>query len=245
LEWVKETLNWQSASRTHVGMVRKVNEDALLERPDLGLWAIADGMGGHDAGQFASQLVVSELNQVTRTADDNAVESAVRDRLQAANSALRSASKDVAGQRIMGSTIVVLMALGEQGIGLWAGDSRLYRLRDHNLEQLTRDHSQVQEWIDEAVLSPEQAHRHPSANVITRAVGADDDLQIDKVNFPTQSGDVYLLCSDGLTNSVEEREIVTVLDGADPTDAVRALVHMALLGGARDNVTLIVVTARA
>ncbi len=238
-------LRWASASRTHIGMVRKVNEDALLDRPDLQLWAVADGMGGHFAGDYASRCVVEALNKVQGSADLRAFEANVRQQLEAVNRSLRQEAKRKSGNTVIGSTAVVMLASGVKGVCLWLGDSRLYRLGATGLSQITRDHSQVQDWVDQGKLSAREAEEHPFANVITRAIGAHDQLQVDRAAFEIGAGDVFLLCSDGLTRAVHDPEIHQILSDADEIEAVNALTHLALVRGATDNVTLVVAAAHA
>ncbi|MFK3974374.1 PP2C family protein-serine/threonine phosphatase [Pseudomonas sp. NPDC087358] len=237
-----ETLRYCSASYSHVGMVRQINEDAFLESPENGLWVIADGMGGHAAGDYVASLIVDALRHIT-TADalpDYAC--ALRCALTQVNSAVRQETLR-RGLGVMGSTVVVLAVHANQGMCLWAGDSRLYRLRDGQLQGLSRDHSYVQELQDSGLLSEAEARVHPRANVITRAVGVDDALDLAVINLDILPGDTYLLCSDGLNKTAEDHEIRDVLGHADPYQVVRSLVHLGLTRGAPDNITAIVVKA--
>jgi len=234
------TLHWSSASRTHVGMVRKLNEDACLESAGHGIWAVADGMGGHAAGDFASQSVVDALAATPKPASLGALVDEVQRHLQAVNQRLF----DEAGKRreqIIGSTAVVLLAYGDHAVSVWAGDSRVYRYRQGELTQLTRDHSQVEELVAQGLITREQAEHHPSSNVITRAVGVAENLELDSEMFEVQEGDVFLLCSDGLYNEVNDSEIKESLAVGDCQYSCDLLVDRALARGARDNVTVVVV----
>jgi len=236
----KTDLHWSSASRTHVGMVRKLNEDACLELAGSGIWAVADGMGGHAAGDFASQSVVDVLAAIPKPASLGALVSEVHQRLQAVNQKL----SDEAGKRreqLIGSTVVALLAYGNHAVSVWAGDSRVYRYRQGELTQLTRDHSQVEELVAQGLITPEQAEHHPASNVITRAVGVANTLELDSDMFEVQEGDVFLLCSDGLYNEVTEPEIKQSLVVGDCQYSCDLLVDRALARGARDNVTVVVV----
>lgn len=235
---------WSSAGRSHVGMVRAINEDACLAMPELGLWAVADGMGGHEAGDVASQMIMENLQALGTPQTWEAFRDAVREALQTVNQRLREESAQHYQHRTIGSTVVVLLAYGEQCACLWVGDSRIYRLRDNQLEQLTRDHSHVQELVDQGMLTPEEAHRHPLANVITRAVGSADQLDIDEAVYPLQAGDLFLLCSDGLNKAVPDEEITRLLtySSHNVQEAVQAFIHLALMRDASDNVTSIVVS---
>ncbi|MDS4025602.1 MAG: protein phosphatase 2C domain-containing protein [Candidatus Contendobacter sp.] len=239
----KSSFQWSSADRSHVGMVRAINEDACLALPERGLWAVADGMGGHEAGDVASQMVIETLQQIKPPTNWPDFLEAVRESLRDVNRRLREESAQRYQHRTIGSTVVVLIAYEAQCACLWVGDSRIYRLRDGQLRQLTRDHSHVQELVDQGLIAPENAHRHPLANVITRAVGSADELQIDEVVHPLQAGDLFLLCSDGLNKTVGDEEIARLLAHSDHNcqEAVKAFIHLALMRDANDNVTTVVV----
>ena len=239
----KPPFQWSSAGRSHVGMVRAINEDACVALPELGLWAVADGMGGHEAGDVASRLIVETLQQTPPPTDWPSFLNSVRERLSEVNRQLREESAQRYQHRTIGSTVVVLAAYEGQCACLWVGDSRIYRLREGHLQQLTRDHSHVQELVDQGLIAPEEAHRHPLSNVITRAVGSADELCIDEVNHPLRVGDMFLLCSDGLNKTVSDEEIARLLahSGHNCQEAVKAFIHLALMRDASDNVTTVVV----
>lgn len=239
----QQTFRWSSAGRSHVGMVRAINEDACLVLPEVGLWAVADGMGGHEAGDIASQMIVETLQRIAPpSAWDNFLESA-RESLRDVNLRLREESAQRYQHRTIGSTVAVLLIHGDRCACLWVGDSRIYRMRDGQLQQLTRDHSHVQELVDQGLISSEDAHRHPLANVITRAVGSADDLLIDEAVYPIRAGDTFLLCSDGLNKTVSDEEIARLLAHSNDNcqEAVKAFIHLALMRDASDNVTTVVV----
>lgn len=228
----------QSAARSHVGRVRGLNEDACLARPDLGIWAVADGMGGHDSGDYASALIVRELGRVRRPTSARELLHDVDQTLARCNQALLERGRD---GELSGSTIVALLVFEGNYAAIWAGDSRLYRLRHGRLEQLTRDHSYVQELVDSGQLTPQQARTHPLANRITRAIGAEVELRLDVVGGRLEPEDRYLLCSDGLTGMVGNDAIAAIMADADPEAAVDRLIEAALAAGGSDNVTAIVV----
>jgi protein phosphatase len=235
-------IRWTSASRSHTGLVREVNEDACLEQPECGLWAVADGMGGHTLGEFASRLAVRSLSDLRVP---QSLEQFVEDAdecLQGANRRLRreAALRDVP---IIGTTIVALLASGRQCACLWAGDSRIYLFRAGRLRLLTRDHSQI-----EAVRSRRHANlddtlHRPPANLITRALGAADTLEIDRATVEVVDGDVFLLCSDGLSNELSELAIEQALLPGNCRQASQALLDLALQRGGHDNITAVVVRA--
>jgi serine/threonine protein phosphatase PrpC len=234
---------YASASGTSPGAVRSRNEDAMLERPDVGLWAVADGMGGHRAGDRASAMIVQALDRLHGPIGAPALLAQVRQRLEYVHRRLRS-DREATGVS-SGSTVVVLLAAGGHYCCLWAGDSRLYRLRDGRLTQVTRDHSHVQTLIDSGALSPEEARDHRMANIVTRAVGVGEDLALAKCNERLHPNDVFLLCSDGLTKAVGDAEIAAKLAQACMQCAVRDLLDLALDHRADDNVTAVAVRVRA
>jgi len=239
----QQTFRWSSAGRSHVGMVRAINEDACLVLPEVGLWTVADGMGGHEAGDIASQMIVEALQRIVPPSDWESFLSSVREGLRDVNRRLREESAQRYQHRTIGSTVAVLLIHGDRCACLWVGDSRIYRMRDGQLQQLTRDHSHVQELVDQGLISAEDAHRHPLANVITRAVGSADDLLIDEAVYPIQADDTFLLCSDGLNKTVSDEEIARLLAHSDDNcqEAVKAFIHLALMRDASDNVTTVVV----
>jgi serine/threonine protein phosphatase PrpC len=232
---------WVSAFRTHTGPVRKVNEDACLEAPDIGLWAVADGMGGHEAGQTASGMIVESLSALRETTPCPDLTAAAGATLTAVNTALRKISESQFEGRTIGSTVAVFIANGNTATCLWAGDSRVYRLRGGLLEQITQDHSHVQDLVRNGVLSAEEARNHRLSNIITRAVGADTELELDCEELQIEKEDVYLLCSDGLNKVIEDAEIAQVLEQGTCEEIVNALIHLCLVRNVSDNVTVGVV----
>lgn len=233
-------LKFLSVGRTHVGCVRALNEDALLNRPDIGLWAVADGMGGHEGGEIASAMVVDALGDVSNFETGHAFRDAVSQSLTQVNAALMRLSVE---RGTMGSTVVSMLAHERHYACLWAGDSRAYLYRSGALKRLTRDHSLVQEMVDNGTLSEERARTHPRANVITRAVGAREAFEAESVFGAMHPGDRFLLCSDGLTGVVTDREIAEAMIRAPLEAAAERLLDQALARGAPDNVTLVLVAA--
>lgn len=242
---VTRTSKWCAVSRTHKGMVREQNEDACIELSDKGIWAVADGMGGHVHGEMASHWVTEALRRVEPPGNLDDFIAVTSRQIGDVNASLRrQAIENFAGQ-LLGSTVVVLLALDERCACLWAGDSRAYLFRDNELVPLTQDHSMVNELVSTGVLSREQATNHPDANVVTRAVGGADELTLDVVRVNAQPTDAFLLCSDGLTNEVPEEEIIKILRIQTPEQAVSSLVDLALDRGGHDNVTVVLVKACA
>ena len=231
-----------SSSFSHVGMVRQVNEDACLDLAEAGLWLVADGMGGHAAGDFVSNLLVDSLRAIPAAERfDNYVE-AICQGVARVNSEVRLEAAR-RGVETMGATLVLLLARDDRAVCLWAGDSRLYRLRDGRLESISHDHSYVQELLDSHLLSASEARAHPMANVVTRALGVAEVLELERVSLHVQPGDSFLLCSDGLNRTAEDHELAEVLRHPDPYEVVRSLVHLGLTRGAPDNITALVVKA--
>lgn len=233
-------ISWVTASATDVGKKRKINEDSLLVRPEIGLWVVADGMGGHAAGDVASNAVIYPLQQIERHDSLSSFVEDVEATFILVNQQLRDYAQDQLEGRTLGSTVVSLILSPRTGVCLWAGDSRLYRLRAGQLTRLSRDHSAVQEMVDAGAITQAEADSHPKSNVITRAVGGNDVLCVDSAVFAPEVGDTFLLCSDGLYNEVCEDSIRRKLS-LSPDEAVAKLMDEALANGGRDNVSIVVV----
>jgi serine/threonine protein phosphatase PrpC len=234
-----KTVGWRSAGKSHVGAVRTLNEDAFLDRPDQGIWAVADGMGGHEAGDKASISVVTALAMVSEASSLSKLIGDAKVRLGTVNDVLRAMAGNQAGT--IGTTVVALMSQGTHVALLWAGDSRAYLYRRGQLTQLTLDHSRVQELIDHGLIEPDEASEHPEANIITRAIGVSPAVEFDTKIVEAEPGDSYLLCSDGLYRSVEESEIARCLELPGCNDACQELIGKALDGGGSDNISVIVI----
>jgi protein phosphatase len=233
---------WTSACRSHPGKVREINEDSYLDQPEHELWAVADGMGGHTLGEFASGLAVQSLKGLP-AADDLAQRvDAARERLLETNRRLRAEALR-RETPLIGTTIAALLASGRRCACLWAGDSRIYLYRDGRLRQLTRDHSHLEAARSRHLGDVEDTLIMPRANLITRALGCEDTLQIDEVTIELLDNDMFLLCSDGLSNEVNELSIEQALLTGICSMACDALVDMALEREARDNITALVVSA--
>ncbi len=233
-------MGFDCAVRTHVGCRRRMNEDAVLSRPELGVWAVADGMGGHEAGEVASALVVEGLAGLDPGLALPQRAAAAGRALEGVNDALQALA---GGRRTIGSTVVAVLADERAFVCIWAGDSRVYRVRGGGLQQLTRDHSLVQELVDLGEIDAAEAEGHPNANVITRAVGVDATLKLDLVEGDVRPGDVFLLASDGLTRLMSDDELRIGLQ-ADGLEATADLfLDTCLERGAPDNVSLVILRA--
>lgn len=233
---------FECVSRTDVGLRRKVNEDSLLVRTERGLWAVADGMGGHEGGDVASAKVTEALMRLPVLYGlDNLVDSAI--------AALKQVNRELVDmatgreQRTIGSTVVGLAIADGRFRCFWAGDSRAYLLRGDQITQLTRDHSLVQDLVNAGMLDPEEAEGHPNANIITRAVGVAQELKVDTVDGDVKQGDQFLLASDGLTRLVDAAELAATLSSNGPAEAADLLIETVLSRGAPDNVSIIIAKA--
>lgn len=226
------------AGLTHKGLVRERNEDSILTDPSGVLWAVADGMGGYGHGDVASDIVIEKLTHVL---DDTRAAQALRARLCEANADILARSAK-AGQ--MGSTVVVMLVQNSTATIVWVGDCRAYLLRDRSLRLLTRDHTVVQDMVDQGLLGDDQRAHHPERHVITRAIGVVPEVEIDAASVPLVAGDRLLLCSDGLTACLGDQAITRhMLAAATPEAVCDALVIAALDGGAPDNVSVVSVFA--
>jgi PPM family protein phosphatase len=224
---------------SHRGLRRQLNEDSLVVTGNL--FAVADGMGGHEAGEVASRICVETLAAgVNRVRDDLTAEQ-LQQLMVAADDAIRQVAESRAGTTLAGVAIV------REREGLYwmvfnVGDSRVYRLSDGRFSQVSVDHSEVQELVDGGYLNPQEARHHPRRHVITRALGTGEASEADFWMLPVHDGDRLMICSDGLTSEVEDDQILQELSTRHaPQDAVDALIGRALHGGGRDNITVIVV----
>ena len=233
-------MSFECVSRTHVGLRRKVNEDSILVRTERGLWAVADGMGGHEAGDVASAMVVEALRKLPIVYGlDELVESAIV-AIRQVNGELIGLAQAEARPTTIGTTIVGLAVADGQFRCFWAGDSRAYRIRNGQIRRLSRDHSLVQDLVDAGMLKSEEAEHHENANIITRAVGVAEDLQVDSSSGEAAAGDIFLLGSDGLTRLVNDDELLDVLLSKPSEEAADNLLEMVLARGAPDNVSIII-----
>ena len=236
-------LSWHSYGITNVGKVREYNEDSLLQRSEAGMWAVADGMGGHHTGDVASQMIVSTLDNIHEGQPLHRLVNDIENRLIQVNEKLIKKAEESYVPITIGSTVAMMVACGRFCVYLWAGDSRLYRQREGELRQLTTDHSQVQHYIELGLINAEDATKHPHRNIITRAVGATKKFFLDMDIQEMRKGDRYLLCSDGLNKHLADSELADILQQG-PAATERTcweLIELTLLRGASDNVTAIII----
>jgi len=233
---------WRSAARTDTGKVRARNEDAFLAQPEQGLWVVADGMGGHQNGALASRLIVEYLAEPSE-GDLQQRLTELRKRLHDLNRRLGQELTVTAAQPdpVIGSTVVALLIEDDRAACIWAGDSRCYLWRGSRLYQLSRDHSLLQQLIDEQQLSPAEAARHPAAHALTRAIGASEELKLEILELDVLPGDAFLLCSDGLYQGLSADALGAALNLPSPLLALNRLFQQALDGPARDNLSAVVI----
>jgi serine/threonine-protein phosphatase Stp1 len=234
----------RSWSASHAGTKRSHNEDAYVDRPDMGMFAVADGAGGHQAGEVASGMIAEALEAIPSELSAAELLAEVRLAIERTHVALREEAARRGPDVVVASTVVVMLARGDHFACLWAGDSRAYLLRGGVLRQITRDHSLVQELLDAGAIGPDEVMNHPRGNVITRAVGAEvDDFVLDKVSDRLVPGDRFLLCSDGLCKTVPEDQLAELLAAPNGTSPSESLVEAALMLQVTDNVTAVAVEA--
>jgi serine/threonine protein phosphatase PrpC len=235
------------AARTDVGMIRSGNEDnyAVNATSERGLFIVADGMGGHAAGEVASEMAVQTVEREltgVRDLDDDRTTGKLTEAVKKANRTIHDRTITEVDKQGMGTTASVLLLTTTKYMIGQVGDSRVYLLRDGALQQLTKDHSYVQEQVDAGFLTPEQARYHPYSNVITRCVGASPEVEPDVYAGEARVGDLYLVASDGLTGMVDDRRLqMLLMSRAEPERKVHALIAEANGRGGLDNITAIVV----
>jgi len=227
-------------AKTHVGHKRKINEDAVLALPDHDIWVVSDGMGGHEAGDYASRLITDSIATIPIGLEPTARMHALRDVVQAAHRMIVQEA-ETRGRGVIGATIVALMMANQHFVAIWAGDSRIYRLRDGMIEMLTTDHSAVAELVLAGKMSWDEAEQHPQSNAITRAVGVGDELELDKIRGEVLPGDRFLICSDGLTKYATFGILRDTLSDYPIETVSEQLIQIALTGGGADNISVIVV----
>jgi protein phosphatase len=230
----------EAGAATHVGKVRRQNEDNYLVATRRGLWAVADGMGGHEAGDVASRVVVEELDAIAPPATAAELLASCESHLISANSRLKKLAT-ARGGALIGATVAVLLIFDAFYAGVWSGDSRIYRIRRRRIEQISVDHTEVQELISEGKLSVAEARAWPRRNVITRAIGVHDNPELEIKGGTLEPGDVFVICSDGLTAHVEDDEILALASAHRPQRACDLLIALTLERGAVDNVTVVAV----
>ena len=243
---ISKNFEWNDVEFTDVGKVRKVNEDSMMSRSDQAHRVVADGMGGHEAGDVASQSICTGLAGLTRQREFPHFVDDIEDKIIEVNGYLRRLAGDD-DDKVIGSTVVGLALQGNHAVYYWVGDSRVYRLRGGTLTQLSIDHTYLQELVDEGKLDPADVADHNDKNVITRAVGADDDVFVDFEMEQFIDKDIYFLCSDGVEKEMTDEEVEGVLNrhGSDIESAGKEIIDQVLDRGSPDNVTVILVQIKS
>ena len=235
---------FDTGAATHQGCIRDHNEDRFHTNPASGVWLVADGMGGHEAGDFASQAIADSAASIGMPSSAPDLQARFNDRLIRAHGAIREQSARLNGATV-GATLVAFLAYDRHFACIWSGDSRIYLMRDNTFSQITIDHTEVEELLRNGAITPQQAESWPRKNVITRAIGVSEQPQTDEKYGTLREGDVFLLCSDGLTEHVEDVEMAGILQRSNAQDSCEQLVALTLSRGARDNVTVVVVRCLA
>jgi serine/threonine protein phosphatase PrpC len=233
--------HYRSAARTHVGAVRERNEDAVLDRAEIGLWAVADGAGGHQRGDYASGRIITALSEVIPPPSAAVLIDDVRTCLGRINRELRAKAADIGPQAMICSTVIVVLIADARSCCLWAGDSRCYLLRAGGLQQISHDHSYVQNLVDRGEIGPEAAADHPLANVVTNMLGAGDGFALEERWDRLVPGDILLLCSDGLCRALADPDIAAILRDHPVEAAADRLIESAVSRSAKDNVSVVVI----
>ena len=239
---INHNLHYRSAARTHVGAVRKRNEDAVLDRPEIGLWAVADGAGGHQRGDYASERIIAMLGKLAPPASAALLIDEIKTRLSRVNRELRAKAAEIGPGALICSTVMVVLIADARSCCLWAGDSRCYLLRAGGLRQISHDHSYVQDLVDRGEIGPEAAADHPLANIVTNLLGAEDGLTLEERWDQLVPGDTLLLCSDGLCRALTDPDIAAILRDHPVEAAADRLIERAVSRRAKDNVSVVVIT---
>lgn len=234
-----------SSGSTHTGHVRNRNEDSILLLEDESLWLVADGMGGHHAGDFASQTITRNMGLFKQQSSlENSI-LLLEENLLNSNAIIREKSNKMGMNTTIGSTVVCTYIWQKYLFTFWAGDSRLYRYRDNELERLTDDHSYVEELVRMGKIDASDAENHPAANVVLKAVGIDDDLCMDFDYFEMSDNDIFVICSDGLYKDLDENEIISIIvdNNSDMVALTQSLLSNSLDAGGTDNTSIITIKA--
>ena len=233
-------MKWHAQAVSDIGLQRPRNEDAFHCRPERGAFAVADGMGGRPGGEIASDLAIEIISSAAPNIHDLA---SLGSAIEAANAAVHNTALVNPALAEMGTTLSCLLLSGGHALVGHVGDSRIYLMRDGELQLITRDHTVAQRKVDEGVLRPEDADRDPSAHALTRSIGGNASVSVDLREIALRSDDTWLLCTDGLPKMLDDREIGSIL--RSEAESARALVEEANRRGGIDNVTVIVVRSIA
>lgn len=227
---------------THIGKIRKTNQDSFLNLPDKQLWMVADGMGGHQAGEYASGAIADSLKSVKPGKTLGATVTTIYRKLLKVNRELVALASESGENRVIGSTVAILLVWQQHGVILWSGDSRIYLFRRGLLRQLSHDHNYENQLLAKGY-SAEEVKIQPFTQTLTHAIGGAAELYVEAQMQEIKPGDIFLLCSDGLNKEVENSEIETILNECAIEQAVSQLMEVTLKRGGRDNVTIVALTS--
>lgn len=236
---IGKSFRFETAEVSHTGLARDHNEDRVLSEPESGLWLVADGMGGHQRGDYASGMIVDTLRSIGRPTSAPDLQARFVDRLNRANDQIHAFART--NGATIGSTVVALLAYQQHFACVWSGDSRAYLVRDGNLSPMSRDHTEANELLDRGAITEEEAENWPRKNVITRAIGVGAEVRLDHTYGTLRPKDTFILCSDGLTAHVSDLEILEMAQRGAPQQACKAMLDLTLERGATDNTTVLVV----
>lgn len=243
--FMKVDFAFETYGATDIGLRRKFNEDRFATLPDHGVWVVADGMGGHAGGDYASQAVIDDLPNFEGALTLGDLETRFHDGLAEAHVRMLRVAKALSMDTIA-TTVVGLLIYQDEFATIWSGDSRLYQMRNDSLKPVTRDHSEARELVDAGVLTPDQARTWHRRNIVTRALGVYDHLSAETAYGEVAEGDTFLLCTDGLTEHITDPELEDILKSAESAQAaVEKMISTTLDRGAVDNVTAIVVRVKS
>lgn len=232
----------QSVGRTHVGLHRAANEDSILLMPGVGLFAVADGMGGHRGGRVASHMVTGELIRIATELAHSLDGEELAAALAEINRKVHQTGQESAELFNMGSTCVAISVMGGRVHLAYLGDSRAYLIRTGEIQQLTSDHRVIQPMLDRGEITEDEARTHPMRNVLTRSVGVEADVEVSRAEVPIENGDRIVLCSDGLSDLVPPKTLLEkVLGHADLEELATELIDSANAAGGHDNISVVVV----
>lgn len=236
------------AAETDKGIVRELNEDSCAIIPVSAesscVFVIADGMGGHNCGELASRLAVEYIKDnlhIEACTDDSVIPRELENIVKKANAAVYEKSLESDEVSGMGTTLTMAVITGKKLTAAHVGDSRLYLVRAGSIKQLTEDHSYIGELVRQGTLTKEEAEKHPRKNVITRAIGCTSEILVDIISYDIEDGDIFVLCTDGLTNMVSEQDILQIVGSSEPEAACAKLIEAANRNGGEDNITVIVI----
>jgi serine/threonine protein phosphatase PrpC len=233
---------WNSYGLTHIGKKRKINQDAFLNLPDKKLWVVADGMGGHKAGEVASDSIINSLKELIPEQTIGLTVKKIVYELFKVNQGLLDLAAEGGDNEIIGSTVLILLACNQYCVYLWSGDSRIYLFREGELKQISRDHNNESRLLAEG-FSIEEIQTNPFAQALTHAIGGEKNLYLEAQIQEIKNGDIFLLCSDGLNKEVNDTEIASILNASTIEQTASQLIYRTLTLGARDNVTIVLVQA--